>query len=305
MVSINTSGPVSIDSLMTDMVFFAEIIQNIPEIVYLYDLRKTELIFANKSISTILGYSKDVIEQILKNKGKDFVHPEDIGFVQNHFKNIGTIALGEKRKYIVRVKDSKGEWRWMENVECLLVSYTHKDGKFVLGIAKDITEYVKTSIYTVKPGEQVVRKELRCNKCTKLLAIENLLIPSLEIKCLRCGEINTIIGGVHDQVFITDDKGRILYVNDEVEKVTGYKFDEIVGKTPAIWGKQMPHAFYEKMWMDILKKKKAIAVRVTNKRKDGRLYPVLLKISPILDENSEVNYFLAIETMIQVDEELK
>ncbi len=286
------------DNSNTDIIFIAEIIQNIPEIIYVYDTEQEKLVFANKSLNTLLGYSISEFKKILAKHGEGFVYPDDMGFTLNHFKEINTLKPGEKRKFITRVKAKSGDWKWMESVECLLVSYIHKKGKFVLGISKDITEYVNTSMYTVTPGEQKVRNELRCKKCSKLLAVENLIIPSLEIKCLRCGEINTVIGGAHDQMIITDRNGKILYMNEEFEKITGYKFDEVSNKTPAVWGKQMPHEFYEKMWNDILEKKKAIVVRVTNKRKDGKLYPVMLKISPILDEKSEVKFFLGIETVI-------
>jgi PAS domain S-box-containing protein len=147
--------------------------------------------------------------------------------------------------------------------------------------------------------EVKLKKHHRCHTCNKLLAIENFILPSFDIKCARCGEVNSILKDVERQVLITDEVGTILYVNREVEKVTGYSAKEILGSRPSLWGKQMSPAFYKDLWDQILVQKKAVAVEMTNRNKNGNLYKVVLRISPILNDKSEVEFFLGIETVLR------
>lgn len=158
-----------------------------------------------------------------------------------------------------------------------------------------------------EPGENIeldetqqvlAKREHRCDKCKKLLAIEHLHLPLLEIKCVRCGYINDVLKDYNRQIIITDKNGTILYVNEEVEKATGYASKELLGKTPAIWGNQMPRDFYKKMWHKILISKTAIVVKVKNKHKDGSYYEAIMRISPILDVHGEVEFFIGMETIV-------
>ncbi len=103
---------------------------------------------------------------------------------------------------------------------------------------------------------------------------------------------------IKDQVIITDPDGIIIFANAVVEEVTGYKISEIIGKKPSLWGGQMPKAFYKTMWQKIREEKKSVKVVVTNKRKNGKLYDAILRISPILDTEGQVKMYVGIETIL-------
>lgn len=138
----------------------------------------------------------------------------------------------------------------------------------------------------------------RCSGCNRLLAKESLKREALEIKCVRCGTFNLIFRGCQEQVVITDAEGVIIYANSMMEKVTGYKLSEIVGGKPSLWGGQMPSSFYKKMWHRIKVKKEPILVKVTNKRRDGSFYDARLRISPVLDVDGDIKFFVGIETVL-------
>ena len=76
---------------------------------------------------------------------------------------------------------------------------------------------------------------IRCAKCGKLLAKPDNDDGTYEIKCIRCGVINSIFKGLSDQIIVTDSEGTILYVNPIIEKVTGYELTEVLGKKPSLW----------------------------------------------------------------------
>ena len=285
-------------SKQTDELFLVQVIHSFPEIVYIYDLKKLQLIFINQVGTKLLGYSQEEFTSLSRDNWKQFTHPQDIAFIKAHFQALQTLAPREQKKFVIRVKDAKETWRWMECIETVLDPKLVHRKDSVLGIARDITESVKTSMYLVEPGDQELKKEYRCRKCQKLLGIENYKVASLEIKCLRCGLLNTLFNNYDQPVFITDKNGVILFMNEQVEQMTGYTFKDVVGKTPAVWGKQMQQGFYKKLWDDILNKKKSVAVRLTNRHKNGSILPVILRISPILNEKGDVEFFLGLETLL-------
>lgn len=143
-----------------------------------------------------------------------------------------------------------------------------------------------------------LKTQRRCKECNKLLGVNNFLIPSFDIKCSRCGVFNEVLQDLDRQILITDNEGRILYINKQIEKATGYSAKEILGHKPSIWGGQMKLEFYKKLWNQIAIEKKAVAVELINRHKDGKLYPVVVRISPLLDEKGEVEFFIGIETVI-------
>lgn len=167
------------------------------------------------------------------------------------------------------------------------------------------TEKKQGNVIALEVKDQVKLKTLhRCKECNKLLGVDNFVIPSFDVKCPRCGTLNEILKDLERQILITDKNGIILYINKQVEKATGYTAKEILGKRPSLWGNQMSREFYKRMWKKISQGKKAIAVELINKKKTGELYPVAVRISPLLDEKGEIEYFMGIETVIRDGEEI-
>ncbi len=98
-----------------------------------------------------------------------------------------------------------------------------------------------------------------------------------------------------DHTMITDAEGKILYANVAATELTGYSLQEMIGKTPSLWGKQMPVEFYRKFWDTIRLKKEIFEGEVTNRHKNGKRYKAYLRVAPILDEKKQVLYFIGIE----------
>jgi PAS domain S-box-containing protein len=106
------------------------------------------------------------------------------------------------------------------------------------------------------------------------------------------------VEGVSDHIIIADKDGIILFANHAVEEITGFSPQEIIGKkvgTKELWGGEMDKAFYEKLWKTIKIDKKPLVSEINNHRKNGEKYIAKASISPILDKNGDVAFFVAIE----------
>ncbi|SHO51603.1 PAS domain S-box-containing protein [Desulfopila aestuarii DSM 18488] len=95
-------------------------------------------------------------------------------------------------------------------------------------------------------------------------------------------------------IMITDDKGRIEYVNPSFSLASGYSKEEIIGENPRIF-KSGKHddQFYNEMWED-LNAGRIWQGRITNKKKDGSLYIQEGTISPVKDEKERIVNFVAV-----------
>ena len=58
----------------------------------------------------------------------------------------------------------------------------------------------------------------------------------------------------------------------------------------------MSETFYKELWHKIKVEKQIAIVTVINKKKNGQLYEVTLRISPILDEKGNPKFFIGTET---------
>ncbi len=95
---------------------------------------------------------------------------------------------------------------------------------------------------------------------------------------------------------ITDRGGTIQWVNTAFAEVTGYGAEESLGKNPRQLLRSGVHepTFYKDMWDTIL----GGAVwhgEITNRRKDGTLYPEEMTITPVKDASGEITHFVAIK----------
>jgi len=92
----------------------------------------------------------------------------------------------------------------------------------------------------------------------------------------------------------TDKRGYITYVNDLFCKVSQYKEEELIGQNHNIIRDPNVSSFvFKKMWQTILAKK-VWRGSFSNRAKDGSLYYVDATIMPILDEDGEIEEFIAV-----------
>jgi diguanylate cyclase (GGDEF)-like protein/PAS domain S-box-containing protein len=96
-------------------------------------------------------------------------------------------------------------------------------------------------------------------------------------------------------IVITDLDGKIEYVNPRFTQITGYSFEEAIGKNPRILksGKTPPET-YRQLW-DTVTAGKEWRGEFVNHKKDGSLYYESAIISPITDVNGVATHYLAVK----------
>lgn len=96
-------------------------------------------------------------------------------------------------------------------------------------------------------------------------------------------------------IFITRVDGVIEWANASLLKLTGYERAEILGQTPRIFNSDMhPPGFWQRFWETVLNGD-AWQHEVTNRRKDGTLYPARQTVTPILDQQGEISHFISVQ----------
>jgi len=92
----------------------------------------------------------------------------------------------------------------------------------------------------------------------------------------------------------TDVNGIITFVNDEFCKISGYTKDELLGKNHNIVRHpDVPSSKFKLLWQTI-KAKKIYKSTVKNRAKDGSTFYVNTTVIPILDEDGNIEEFIAI-----------
>jgi PAS domain S-box-containing protein len=97
-----------------------------------------------------------------------------------------------------------------------------------------------------------------------------------------------------DCVLITDQNGRIEYVNPAFETITGYSRAETVGKTPSML-KSGVHApdFYRDLWATLLEGR-VFHGTITNRRKSGELFLSEQTITPVSKPRYGISRFVSV-----------
>ena len=121
--------------------FIRHIADASPTILYLFDVRSGQVIYINKEIDPVLGYTPNEIIGLGNRAIPELYHPEDAVKMFDRLKEYNDPAHPKMLfQFECRMKHKNGEWRWLLVRE--IVFKRTIDGKIseVLGAALDITE---------------------------------------------------------------------------------------------------------------------------------------------------------------------
>lgn len=119
-------------------------------------------------------------------------------------------------------------------------------------------------------------------------------ISTRKIMEKRLNLAHKIIEGTSDAVLVTDLSGKILDVNSAFTTITGYKRHEVIGQNPRIGKSGHQDAnFYKNMWKHIINDGHWSG-EIWDRKATGEVYPKLLTINTIYDEDAKPQYYTGI-----------
>lgn len=224
--------------------------------------------FVNKAMCEFAGMD---MTQLTGKKWLEMVHPQDIERIIQEREGL----YKEKRGFEVscRMRRFDGVYR-----DLIILGMPQYDqlGNFTgyIGSGYDVTE-----IRQLNDALQQRNKELKqsINDSRRLL---------------------DIINKSENVIVISDPEGRITWVNDAFERVSGYTHAEVAGKKPGdvLQGPDTdPHTI--ELMRTAIRNKEKVSVEVLNYSKNGSPYWLELHIEPVF-ENEEHHGYVAIQINI-------
>lgn len=232
-----------------------------------WDVRTDEMRF-NKGITEIFGYNIESVEQS-STWWFSHVHPED------------SIRVSVKLYNFLEQKVDK--WHDEYRFECADGSY-----KYVLDrgfLEKDSDGVASRMIGSMQDITQSKREEERL----KLLS--------------------AAITQANDAVIITETPRsiyaipKIVYVNPAFSKMTGYQYDEVVGKSPTIFIGKNAMVEQQTILSKATEFNKEFIFEAINRRKNGEEYWGRFTMIPVLDNRGEHSHWISIQSDITPQKE--
>ena len=197
---------------------------------------------------SMLGYEKGEYKLSSEN-WKEFIHPDDIGRV---LEQLELHAQGQNPLFEIEMRclTKSGEWKWV-----------HTRGKIV---ARN------------DDGKPLIISGSRSDISRRKKAEDELQLASLVYK------------NSSEAILVTDGAGTIVAINPAFTQLTGYSYEEVVGKQPDVL-KSGRHdkEFYEAMW-NSLETTGQWQGEIWNRKKTGEIYPAWININSTYNEDGSV-----------------
>ncbi|WP_232784096.1 bifunctional diguanylate cyclase/phosphodiesterase [Moritella sp. Urea-trap-13] len=134
------------------------------------------------------------------------------------------------------------------------------------------------------------------NDAGKLIRIDGTNIDITEFKCseAKLKLAASAFTYASEGIAITDPAGNIIDVNNAFTAITGYSCQEVLGKNTRMLksGRHTP-AFYTEMWKTLIEKDHWRG-EIWNCRKNGEIYPELLSINLVRDNDGDITRCVAL-----------
>jgi PAS domain S-box-containing protein len=255
----------------------------------------------NQAFQDLFGYSGAELQALTF---KALTHPDDIdksiAFVKKIRELNGEGMILEKR-YLKK----NGELIWGK-IKIAKLKDTSGNEKGYTVMIEDISAQKEVEENLVKRTKELERSNVTLEKYkSAALSImqdariqkeqtENIL-SQLKVSSEELKKLNHAIEQSFATIVITDRIGKIEYANKAFTTATGYRLDEVMGKTLYLLEYNIhTSAFYENIWQSILDGK-TWRGDVIHRKKTGEEYWESVSISPIHNDTGDITHFVAVK----------
>ena len=164
------------DALHESKHFVQQVMEHIPDIVYIHDLEANSTIYINHAVTSVLGYTPEAVRAMGSSVDEMILHPEDVATTSPDVRRkLNAAKAGEIVTSEYRAKHAQGHWRWFSTQEVVFLRGEDGSARQLLGIAQDVTERKKA-------GEALLEKErlqVTLEKERELSHLKNRLMMTL------------------------------------------------------------------------------------------------------------------------------
>ncbi|MGE5571340.1 MAG: PAS domain S-box protein [Rhodospirillales bacterium] len=137
-----------------------------PDLLYIYHLRESRFVFANRHVAGYLGYDAERVSAMGPEQMRRIIHPDDVAAFESHYRRCCEAADGEVLEVEGRILHAGGAWRWLRGRHVVFARDENGAVTQILGLAQDITER--------RRAEEALRKsEARLERAQKIALLGN------------------------------------------------------------------------------------------------------------------------------------
>ena len=211
------------------------ILTTIPNFLYIYDAVENKNIYANESVTAMLGYTVQELQAMGTDAITNLVHPEDMSKLITSMERLTHSSNPHETDDIdYRIKHKNGEWRWVHDRSTIFKRTSDGQMKQVIGSMLDISD----------------RKQA-----------ESSLKQQNEV-------LQTIFDNVPIMLAFFDSLGELNWVNRHWEQVLGWSFAEI--KDRDIMAEFYPQPEYRQYVLECIQAETENWYDFKTKVRDGR-----------------------------------
>lgn len=119
--------------------FIQNIMDVIPDMVYVFDVNLRRNVYINREIARTLGYSPQQIESMGNTVLETLIHPDDMEVVGAHLSRLTELQDGDVQEIEYRMKRADGEWCLLNSRETPFMRDENQSVRQILGFARDVT----------------------------------------------------------------------------------------------------------------------------------------------------------------------
>jgi diguanylate cyclase (GGDEF)-like protein/PAS domain S-box-containing protein len=187
-----TDRVVAEKALKQSELFWSQVVQTLPDTVYVNDMTTTQTHFNSRHIGEILGYKHQDLTKY--PNWRELLHPDDISVIDNAVLKTKGMAPAEVNETNARLKHKDGSWRMMRFRDCVFTQMDNGVPRYYVGTVRDITE------------EEDAKDRLQHSERQYRLLAE----------------------GMSDIIFTLDLNYQISYVSSSIKKMLGLSVKEVV-----------------------------------------------------------------------------